>query len=419
MRKCFKVLFLLSSIFLLFFLACEEDVQKSLYDPDFVASRPSPIVTSVDPAEGTFSGIGEIMIKGSNFTDMPELVEVFFDGEPGTVMSVLDTLINVMVPRVSGDSILIQVRVDDARYFGEFYPYKIEVAEREYGGITDVSDAYGIAADLNENLYVSLGEKRIVKILPDETMEDYVSEAQGITSFFPSMKMGPNGVLFAARTRFIYNVPAGGDTIHRITGRLSSAPNDFDFDENDNLFFAAKNAVYRLNPDCTDVQVADYSDINLKSIRVYNGYVYVAGNYTGFDTTLVQRGIWRNQILSAAGDLDTNELVFDWHSYYPGISKGIPNILSITFAEDGDLYVGADSTTISDAITVIHPDGNDHYLPDNAEPLFDVLLLPPSNNMCWGSDQYLYVNRRSGDNELKRVVRVTMGKYSAPYYGRQ
>jgi len=60
-----------------------------------------------------------------------------------------------------------------------------------------------------------------------------------------------------------------------------------------------------------------------------------------------------------------------------------------------------------------------NYLPENVEPLYASVLMPPATVMAWGTGQYMYVNRRSINNTLKRVIRVTMGKNSAPYYGRQ
>ncbi len=419
MKKHILIILTILAMVSLFFFSCTEETEQSLYDPNYKTNRSNPIITGVEPATGTFSGIGEVEIKGQNFSDIPEIVQVYFDGEPGTLMSLSDTLARVIVPKVSGDSVKIHLRVEGAMLFGEYSHYKIEVAERAYGGITDVSDAYGIACDNNENLFVSLGELRIVKITPEETMEDYVTNNQGVTSFFKSMKIGPAGKLYAARTKFFYEVPAVGDTINKITGRLSQAINDFDFDQNQNIFYAAKNGIHFLKSDLTDEQAADYTDYTFSALRVYNNFVYVAGKYTGTDTTQVQKGIWRNEIISGSGQLGANELVFDWETYYPGVQIGIPDILAITFADDGDLYVGSDSTTISNAITILHPDGNGDYLVENAEPLFDVLLIPPANNFCWGSDQFLYVNRRSNNPKEKRIIRVTMGKNSAPYYGRQ
>jgi hypothetical protein len=38
--------------------------------------------------------------------------------------------------------------------------------------------------------------------------------------------------------------------------------------------------------------------------------------------------------------------------------------------------------------------------------------------MIWGNGNYLYINR-GGTPEIRRVIRIDMGKPGAPYYGRE
>jgi hypothetical protein len=397
---------------------CTEDPEPSLYNPNYRSPRPNPQITGVEPVDGTFAGIGEVTITGQNFSSNPAEVVVFFDGVPGNIISTSETEILVIAPPVSGDSVIIHVRIDRAMLFAMYAPYKLEIAAGDYGGLTDISDVYGIACDQGENLYVSQGDRKIVKITPQEDKIDYLTPDDGVDGFYKALKIGPGGTLFAIRTRFIYHAPAGQDTLIRIK-RLAAAPTDIDFGPNGNIYYSANRGLYVFRPDESDEEIVDYPNINLVSVRVFNDYVYVAGKYTGFDTSQVQSGIWRNKILSADPQLDTTELVFDWNSYYEEQQAVAPNIMAITFAEDGDLYIGCDSTAFSDAIMTLHPDGNGFYLPQNVEPLFEPILTPPTNLFCWGTGQYLYVNRRSNNPNEKRVIRLTMGKNSAPYYGRQ
>ena len=393
-------------VIMMFLLQCAEEPQKSLWELD-------PIITHVEP-QRAYAGITQVTISGDNFdpSDNYSHTRAYFGGEKAQILSITgDSVITCITPVITGDSILIKVQVDGAMQFGKSEPYKVESAEQEYGGITGAYNAYGMAVDLNENLYISLGDGRIIYVTPEEEIMEYDT----LKVFFKTMKMGPNNVLHGGRTIFIYRLTGTGyDSL-----RLSRPLNDFDFDQNLNIFYSTRFAIYTVNQAGSDRLVADYPSYVVGALRVYNDYVYVAANYTGTDTTQVQRGIWRNQILNAAGDLGSNELVFDWYAYFGAGTVGIPNILSITFAEDGDLYIGADSTQISDAITVIHPDGSGNYLPENVEPLYASVLMPPATTMIWGTGQYLYVNRRSLNDNLKRVIRMTMGKITAPYYGRQ
>jgi hypothetical protein len=400
------------------FMKCAEEPQESLWnlDPNYQV-KPNPTITNVEPSSA-YAGITEVTIYGTNFdpSDNYTHTRVYFGGMKAEVISCTTEEIKCITPVIAGDSLIIKVTVDGAMLFAESEPYKVVFAQKDYGGITGAYDAYGIAVDLEENLYVSLGEGKILKVSPEEEPIDTLTSDEGVDGFYKSMKMGPNKTLYAARTIFIYQFPEG---VSGTRVKMSKSVNDFDFDENINIFYATKFEVYVAGQDLIDRKVADYPEIILSTIRVYNGYIYVAGYYNGSDTSVVQKGIWRNQITNTAGDLGPNELVFDWQAYYGKGTIGIPQILAITFAEDGDLYVGADSTIISDAITVIHPDGNGNYLPENAEPLFSSVLMPPATNLTWGTGQYLYVNRRSLSKDFKRIIRVTMGKNSAPYFGRR
>ena len=407
---------LLVSIFLLFFFQfCAEEPTPSLYDPNFKASVSDPVISGIEPASGTFAGIGEITISGSNFSANMAQNHVYFNGVKGTILDGTTTQLKVLVPVVSGDSVQIQLRVDGALLFAEYYPYKLEIAVREYGGINYVSDAYGVACDLNENLYVSLGEGKIVKVTPDEEQEDYVTDAGG---FYSALKMGPGGNLYGIRTRFLYQVPPGGGEINRATARLLKRPLDFDFDMNQNIYYIASEGLYLIRQDFSDTLAIEYPDVNLSGVRVFNDYVYVSGVNSGTTVPDMKIGIWRNQILTASGQLGPIEKVFDLEEYYNS-TVGVPEIRTITFAQDGDLYIGVDSTSISEAITVVHPIAGGEYLPENAEPLYKVLIVPPASVFCWGNGQYLYMNRRSNINAEKSLLRITMGKNSAPYFGRQ
>ncbi len=415
-----KTILFLFSLGFVFFLGCSEEPEKSLWnlDPDYEV-MPDPVITSVEPVDGVYAGIDQVTIYGTNFNPDVSHVSVYFDNKKAEVLSSSATEITVIAPVIQGDSIIIKVQVDNALLFGISQPYKVEFAEGEYGGITGQLDAYGVACDLDDNLYVSLGSYNIIKIDPEENQTDYVTTAQGVDGFFWSMKMGPEGELFAARTKYIYKVPAGGDTIYRFTTtKLKQAVNDFDFDEYGDIYVAAKKGIYFVNgTDASSQLASSYTNITLNSVRVYNGYVYVAGTYTGFDTLEIQKGIWRNKILGQGGVLDTNELVIDWHTYFNDPVS--PAINAITFSADGDLYIGADSTDNSEAITVVPPNVDKTYSMENAEPLYNAVLMPPATVFCWGNDQYLFVNRKSNLNDLARMIRITMGKMSAPYYGRQ
>lgn len=214
------------------------------------------------------------------------------------------------------------------------------------------------------------------------------------------MRMGPGGYLYLTRsTASLYRIPPGGGSAELFAtavGRLY----DLDFDQGGNLFTAGEgDSLYLVRPDGTTKAVAAYPGTYLRGVRVFNGYVYVAGKVADG-----QEAVWRNQIISAES-LGSSELVFDWSGKL-GSSAGIR---SLTFAADGDMYLGTDGP---DAIVVVHADGT-HEL------LYPGVLAPESYAMAWGNGIFLYVNRRNVDPAQKRIIRINMQKDGAPYYGRQ
>jgi len=391
MKRGFIFLFLA----LVFFMGCEKEY-TSIWDPN-KQYRPNPIITGVEPAGGAFAGISEITIKGENFSPVKEENFVYFDGSKATVLSASETELIVRAPNIAGDSLRIKVRVTGAILFAEYFPYKLELAVVEYGDFGDYDDAYGIACDKDENLYVSLMGKKVVKVTPDGERHHYATTSFAKAS---AMKMGPGGYLYYLNIlRYMFRVPPGGGR-DELFAVLPGGAYDLDFDSLGNIYCGGSGgAIYRVKPDGSSQVAADYPSVSIKAVRVFNGYVYVGG----VDNTGHQY-IWRNRIISA-DELGSNEVYFDWSNEIDPTSE----VLSITFAADGDMYVG---TNAPEAIIIVHPDGSH-------EPLYPGVIEPESYALSWGNGPYLYVNRRSTDVTKKRIIRINMQKQGAPYYGRQ
>lgn len=403
-------IFLLLILIYIFQIGCAKETSPSLWDPN-TPSGSTPEITEIIPPIWALSGVTEITIKGNNFSDNMGENFVYFNEVPAEQLSASTTEIVVKAPLLVGDSIAIKIAVHGSELFSSVIVYRLEYTQLEYGDINEFSDAYGLACDLQDNIYVSLGSSKIVKITPDQEQVDFVDLTPG---FFKSMKIGPGGSLYAARTKFIYKAPPeGGATIPRFTGRMPQSVTDFDFDANGNIFVSARYGIYCVKSDASFIKSADYPSTTFSSIRVYNGYVYVSGEYSGTDTNIPQKAIWRNQITSADGDLGATELTFDWFAFAGEFAS---TVMAITFDEDGYLYAGLDD---ENAITVILPNIDGNYLNGSTEQLYPGVLTPPSFIFCWGNSQYLFVNRKGINPESQRLLRITMGKNSAPYYGRQ
>lgn len=401
----------LSALLFLLFSACDKDITPSLYDPD-ATSGPQPVISSIDPPDFALAGVTIVTITGQNFSPDPDKNFVYFDDQKGEIQSASATELKVKPPNLVGDSVSVKIAVHGAELFSNTIIYQLEYTEFEYGGIDKFTDAYSLACDPQNNIYVSSGLRKILKITPDKPTEntDYVPETDG---FYQTLCWGPDDYLYAGRTRYIYRVPPGGGSIDKFGDKLKKPVYDIDFGPNHNLFIAGKYAMMRMKPDGTLDVIMEYERTNLNSIRVYDGYVYVAGEYFGSDAAIMQRGIWRNEIISDDGAVGPIEEVFNWND---AVGETGPDITDITFDIDGYLYIGAE---YDNAIYYLIPQGAGGYAGSTLNELYPDILKPPATAFVWDNDIYLYVNRKSDDPEEQKLMRVTMAKLSAPYYGRQ
>jgi hypothetical protein len=357
---------------------------------------------AIDPANSALAGIVEITISGQNFSPVKENNFVYFGKTKAKVLQASATQLKVQSPNIVVDSTMVKVSVLGAISFSNLLPYQLVRGVGEYGGFGDFDDSFVLECDRNENLYVALGGKKVVKILPDETRADY-----GTTTFalFSSMKFGPDGYLYIGRViKALYRIPPGGGA----AVKWISTPGqvyDFDFVTGGMMYAGGKgDSLYLIRPNGSALGVAGYPNTYVKAVRVYDGYVYVGGK----DNTANQQYIWRNQIL-ADNRVAAKELYFDWGANIDLNSE----ILSMTFSQNGDLYVGTDSLAAA-AMYVVHPD-------QTFEPLYPTVLTSASNSfysLSWGNESFLYAARRSGKMKQTRVIKINMLKNGAPYYGR-
>ena len=118
MKKYNIIIFILilSTIFIQ--MGCENNYPDSIWDPSY-SSKPTPIISDITP-DSSYSGIGIITISGQYFSSDISENRVFFNGASGKVLSASETVLEVQVPTLVEDSILIQVDVKDAYLLGEY-----------------------------------------------------------------------------------------------------------------------------------------------------------------------------------------------------------------------------------------------------------------------------------------------------------
>lgn len=405
--------YIIFNIIIFFLWGCTNDTStQSIWNPSASTPKPNPTIESIGPDGIVFAGVDVITIKGTNFSSNIAENEVYFNGEKGTIKSATPTEIKVVSPpSIIGDSIKVQVRVMGALLYAswhdQFYiPYKLSLVASKFSDYDQNDDIFGLAIDRDGNIYASMTKdavgnlKVIHKITPDGQHQVYAKTSFNKAS---QMKIGPGGDLYYVNVlNYMFIVPkdAGTDKIYAI---LPGGVFDLDFNSNGDIYCGGSGqAVYRIKPDKSVSTVADYTDINIRAIRVFNNYVYIAGTYSGSDSSVPVEGIWRNKI-NTDGRLATKELVFNWSDKFSG------SILSLAFSEDGDMYVGTNST---EAIVVVH--NNSSY-----ETLYPGVLYPETYSMSWGNGVYLYIVRRNSDEKLRNIMKVNLRKNTAPYYGRK
>jgi hypothetical protein len=411
--KIYLIVFGLISVLLLL-NACENDYPESIWDPNY-KSKPDPQISNVQPEQNAFAGIDQITIIGQNFSAVMEENLVYFDGIIAPMISASATELVVKAPNVVSDSILVQVSVQGAVLFGEYFPYPLQSAIYIVGDFDKNDDAYAIEYNpADSSFYVSLlkdnkGVKsKIVRIGPDNERYDY---SRTLLDKASAMKFGPDGSIFYANAlNVLCRIPPGGEdpaTAGQIFSILPDAVFDLDFDENNNLLCAGSGgSIYRVKSDDGGniLTVASYESVNIRALRVYDGYVYVAGKYSGTDPTVPTQAIWRNQITFADGELGPNEVYCDWEAGpYP------TDITTLTFSSDGKAYMG---TSGAEVIVILESDGN-------IAPLYPGVLSPVTYYLTWSDGIFLYVNRRSSLPEEKAILKINVLEEGAPYYGRQ
>lgn len=398
--------FLLFSLISL--ISCNEDPTPSLADL-IGPSGANPQITSVEPPSQGLAGVTKIVINGSNFSADTSVNLVFFGTTRAKVLEASPSRLVVLAPNVLGDSLEIKVAAE-----GDLYSNKVQyslnpaILELQDGSGTPLFNddrvPYAITIDKEGNLYVSTTEfgsgAGIKKITPSGDLTDFAPK--GGETFFANLKYGPGGILYTSRNvgtaTAIFQIEEG--TAPKVF--LSSAAgfgkiNDFDFDSDTTIWAGGtgNDFIYSITP--AKIVTSFPFDEDVQSIRVFNNSLYILSTSGG------SQSIWHLPINSSAS-LGSAEKYFDVSGNLPaGVAASV-----ITFAADGDLYIG---TNYKDGIFVVHPD-------KSLESLYPGLVLPNVYCFSWGLGNFLYYTRESTDSTNQSVFKLDMEKPGAPQYMR-
>ncbi len=332
---------------------------------------------------------------------------MYFDNKLATVSQATTTQLVLTAPNYVKDSASVQVAVYKAPQYSAPIRYSLSAPVVAFGGLAATDAPWGIATDAQGNLYASLQSDSIYKITPAGVKTGF-AKPTGITKW-TALKMGPGGVLFGTRTvRAIYQIPAGSSSGSPwiAFGNLGTVY-DIDFDQFGNIWACGNNAsVYRVRLSDNNVKAFPCS-ANLRTVRVYNGYVYFGGTITSDGLDRVIRFPLVN-----ADSLGPQETYFDFPTASMYTSGA--NIFAITFSSVGDLFVG---TKLSDPVLIVQQSGTT----GSATTFFPGILSPTLHLFAWGSGPTLYaVNGSASGGAIvssKSILAINTLKLSAPYYG--
>ncbi len=405
-------------------IGCKNVPENKIWPVDTSKDKAQPVITKVYPDEEwmdadsvAFAAVGFIYIEGQGFSSNPEDNRVFFNGERGQVIEASPTKLKVKLPNVVGDSIRVHVSVKGSLLFARYkdldyyFPFRAKSVVKKYTAVDPYVDASGLAVDANENIYFLTTDKKILKVsAPDSNAVEYGTSIFVIT---PCMRFGPDSALYVTRgIKSIYRVPPGGGKTKKWVS-ANHKVSQIDFDQNHNMFGGGKEGTIELiHLDKTKATVAEFPEgYYVNSLRVYDGYVYTAIQFTGLDSTkimidsdssLILEAIYKNQILDATGNLGPNELVLNWTKL---MGEDAPHITSITFDETGEMYIGLDK---DQAV----------YLLKAGTYFYPEVLEAPATTLTWGNGKYLYINHHHELPDQRSILRVELSKKGAIYYGR-
>ena len=421
-----NILFFVLLVLLLTASSCKNEYPDSIFNPD-ETYKPDPVITDIVSANSlVLAGVDTLTIVGKNFSTNVQEDLVYFDGELAQVISATTTSMRVVPPNVPGDSIDVKLNVHGALQFADYSPFRLDSAFVPYLDFGKFDIPYPLTTDANENVYVSMFGKTIIKVSPSREKSDYLTNA--FTTKASGMKIGPDGSLFYVNViQFLIRIPPGGGS-NELYATLPGGVADLDFDADHNIYCAGSGgAIYKVAPDKSVSTVKDSLFTKIFTLRVFDGYVYYAGEYVGNDPNHAKKGVWRNKILPSGISLGETELVFDWVSNF---SLDL-DINAITFSADGDMLIGTNSP---EGIIVVSSSGNFHPLYPNVFKSFFVTDDPTTEvkesaitSFAWGTGTFLYAIRKytilnkstNAETNSSELLRFQMRKLGAPYYGFQ
>lgn len=383
--------------------SCGKDAAPVLYDEYNNSGTPTPVVNSISPSDSAWGGYDTLTISGSNFSALAEDNLVWFDNVETRAIASTPTQLKVIVPHFPKDSVKIRVDVRTAHeYTLVNKPFRIKPVQVTAWPLTMSEIPYVISLDKDLNIYsfikASGNGTGIQKENVNKTITQYLPQVSGYD--WKAFKVGPGGVLYATRNlTAVWRIPETQQVpspwVTKTQG-ITSNVSDLDFDAQGNMWTGGTGKfLFRVTQAKAVTKFAIAAD-SVRSIRVFDNYVYVAGKKDSVEK------VWRYQI--SGEQLGQEETYFDFTSKYPKAS-----IRAITFAVDGTMYLGSNS--ITSPIIMVSPTGQISDLMPGVVKGYVTSFA--------ANGTYLYYSREVIDKKDsdQKIFRVNTFKQMAPYYG--
>lgn len=383
--------------------SCEYKGPEAIWTP-IPDDRDDPMITDILPNNIADPGVLYITIEGENF--FPELDSnmVYINGHVARQKSATANEIMIYRPTVSGANLRFAVDVPGAWIIADTTGYEIPSVTSEYGRYTDTENILTFALDADEDIYgIEFVSYTIIKTTPEgNRLVLFTAEEKNLKSAIrkaTDMRTAPNKTLLFANSKdnniyTIHNVTPdsmAGDIFATMPTKVRS----IDFDQNGNLF-AGGEGLYVIDPDTNVTTLDQYNGFEIINLKVREDTLYVAAS------SGTQTGVWKNQILSAAGQIGDNILVRDWAD---AGNYATSTLNCIAVAANGDIYVGTDN---ADPVLIVRRNGE-------IEPLYRDILTSTATQMVWGEGTHLFIGFYP---DFRRVYKVAVGESGASYYNR-
>lgn len=399
MKKQKQIFYLAMVIILAALVAsCNQDAAPSLYEPEPKGN--TPVISSFLPAVEGLAGVTDITITGSNFSSVKEENFVFFGTMQATVLQASATSLVVKAPTLIQNALDVKIAVKGVENFSNIVKYNLlEGVGVYYAFVKGIEDPMTVEVDKSENVFVYLKDQGIKKISSTGVLSSFAP--RGAESFFFDMKVGPNNIIYGTRNlRAIFQVSEGVASSTYVVFPTGISIITLDFDASKNIWAAGGGgSLFSVTP---NKEITAFAiDYTISALRVFNGYLYVAGKKDN------EEAIYRYKINSNTS-LGSIEKYFDIGAKY-GLNK--VQIGAMTFSVDGELILGTNQT---DSFILVNSSGT-------GSTFYPGVISPIAKSIAWGTKKNLFYIREYTDAGaiLHTVVRVDMQKLSAPYYGRQ